>query len=355
VTDQLDLTAWRAAADAIHTRHIVLDGHSDVPLDLARRRQAGEQHVFEARHWPKMQAGGLTGEVVAVYSDAGQLGPQVTRAALEGVDAVWEEAAETPDRLAVALQADDFAAAKQAGRHAMLLGLEGGAALNGRLALLRTFYRLGVRWLGLTWNFRNELADGCGDAATGGGLTRFGVEAVKLCQRLGVIVDVSHLAEAGVDRVLELADGPVIASHANARAVTNHIRNLTDRHLDGIARTGGVVGVVFFAQFVHADPEAASLRHVLDHVDYLKRRIGVEHISIGPDYTDYVLDLYTSGGSSMAAAGVYTHHFHCAAGVATAAELRNLTAGLLSRGYAEPEIAAILGGNLLRVIRQVVG
>jgi membrane dipeptidase len=341
-----------AQAAALHARHPVIDVHSDIPHDLLRQRKAGQRRVFEQAHWPKLRDGGVDGEAAAVGGDSGVLGPQAVRDTLETLDALREEAAETPDRLTIALTAADFLTAKRAGRHAVLMGLEGGAPLNGSLALLRTYHRLGIRWLGLTWNYRNELADGCAEARSAGGLTRFGVNVVKACGQLGIVVDVSHLSDTGIDHVLQVAESPVIASHANARAVTDHVRNLSDRHLDGIARSGGVVGIVFFADFVSGDPTSATLEQVLDHVDYVKQRIGVEHIAVGADFVDYFPG---AGGMSaaMAGVGVYSGLLTSAAGLSSAADFQAFTVGLLRRGYDEAEIAAILGGNVLRVLSQV--
>ena len=343
----------QTTARAIHARYPVIDGHSDRPTDLARRREAGATGVFGAVHREPLCQGGVAAELAALYFDTPERGPAVTVAALNALDALHQEVAEQPDALTIAGSAADIEAAFAAGRYAMLPGLEGGSPLNGQLGLLRIFHRLGLRWLGFTWNYRNELADGCSEAATGG-LSRFGLDVVKACNDLGILLDISHLAEAGVAQLLAAASGPVIASHANARALTPHVRNLTDRHLDAIARSGGTVGVVFFAQFVHPDPNTATTDHLLDHVDYLKQRIGIDHIAVGPDFTDYMMDRYTAR-QNLGAAGIYHPAFHCAAGLDTAAEFHNLTVGLLSRGYTEAEIAAILGGNLLRVLKAVVG
>src|SRR5207253_1493806 len=131
-----------------------------------------------------------------------------------------------------------------------------------------------------TWNFRNELADGAAETRSGGGLTRFGVAAVKEMNRLGMLVDISHMADGGVRHVLEVCEGPVIASHSNARAVNNHVRNLPDWAIEGIARSGGVIGVVAYGGFV--DKRAPSLDRLVDHVDYLKRLAGIDAVAFGP-------------------------------------------------------------------------
>lgn len=217
------------------------------------------------------------------------------------------------------------------------LALEGGEALEGDLALLRTFHRLGVRLLTLTHNPRNELADGVAEAAAGGGLTTFGRQVVAECNRLGIVVDVSHLAPAGFWQVLEGSAAPVIASHSNARALCDHPRNLTDEQVRALAATGGTIGVTFAPQFLREGPDdqhpmSTSLSDVLDQVEYLMRLAGPESVALGSDFD----------GIECAPEGLTDVSF-----------LPALTGGLLARGWAEPVVRGFLGGNLLRVFRTV--
>ncbi|MDI7277690.1 MAG: dipeptidase, partial [Anaerolineae bacterium] len=250
------------------------------------------------------------------------------------LDVFYEAAAATPD-LVLATRAADVRRAKTEGRLAGIIGLEGAEALRGDLGILRVLYRLGLRNLGITWSVRNEAADGVGEARTGGGLTEFGVRLVKEANRLGIMVDVAHLAPAGVRDVLALCDGPVVASHANARAVCDHARNLTDEQLEALAAKGGVVGVTFVPSFVAAERERQSVETLLDHVDHIVRVAGVDHVGLGSDFDGYDTAQL--------------------AGMPDATALPAITAGLQARGYSEEAISKVLGANWLRVFEQVAG
>jgi membrane dipeptidase len=273
------------------------------------------------------------------------------RGLLEALDGLHREAEESPDQVRIALTAAELERAKADGVLGMLPSLEGAGALRGSLGVLRNLYRLGLRALGITWNYRNELADGAAENGSGGGLTRFGIAVVKELNRLGMLVDVSHLSDAGTRDVLRASDGPVIASHSNARAVTDHVRNLPDWAIEGIAQSGGVVGLASFGDFVH--PTEPTMDRLLAHVDHLRRLVGVESIALGPDFTDYVP--HDSLSAANQAAGIYSGSRRYAEGLETASQAHTFTAALLDRGYTEDECAAILGGNYLRVCRAVLG
>ncbi len=163
-----------------------------------------------------------------------------------------------------------------------LLSLEGADALNGQIAVLHALYRLGVRWIGLTWNGANSLADGVGEAR-GAGLTQFGKEVVVEMQRLGMVVDVSHLAWKGVEDVLTLTKKPIVASHSNAFAVYPHRRNLPDELISGIARSGGTVGITFVPHFI-GEKNELSIDHVIPHVEHLLHIAGTDGVALGSDF-----------------------------------------------------------------------
>jgi membrane dipeptidase len=340
-------------ARRLHAATAVIDTHADIPSVLVARRLDGETRVVEQQHLPALRAGGFSAIVAACGGDFSRSDDSdLMRRIFEIVDALHREAEESPHAIRIVHTAAELEQARADGVLGMLPSLEGAGALRGSLGVLRDLYRLGIRSLGLTWNFRNELADGAGESRSNGGLTRFGVDVVRELNRLGMLVDVSHLSDAGTRDVLETSEAPVIASHSNARAVCGHIRNLPDWALEGIARSGGVVGIAFFGSFVHA--EQPTVERTVDHVDHLKRLIGIRHIAIGPDYTDYMPAW--SQRSATRAAGVYSGDVQRAVeGLEDASTLHTFTAALLARNYSEPEAAAILGGNYLRVCRQVLG
>lgn len=346
--------AQEARARALHASALVVAGHTDViAADVIDQRSQGRRSVIVARHLPTWQQGGVS----AICDHVGGDGPYfdsfparhvlpATRLAqaLHGLDALHEEIAESDGRLVLATRAEQLPAAKAAGQVAIVACLEGAMPIEEDLALLRTFHRLGVRCIGLTWNHRNALGDGIG-AATASGLTSFGVAAVREMQRLGITVDVSHLNDAGTRHVLDIATRPVVASHANAYALCPHPRNLTDELIRGIAATGGLIGVHALQMLVTSSPPP-TLDQLLDHIDYLVRLVGADHVALGPDLMEiWPIDLYLRT-SMRGMEYVYAPEFD------TLGKLPNITRGLVQRGYGDAEIAKILGGNWLRVFAQ---
>jgi len=212
--------------------------------------------------------------------------------------------------------------------------MEGAEGLEGDLGVLRMVYRLGIRWVGLTWSRRNQAGDGVAEARTGGGLTEYGVRLVEEMNHLGMLVDIAHLAPAGVRDVFRVCQGPVVASHANAHALCPVPRNLTDAQLEGIASSGGVVGATYVPGFITDGEASATLDMLLDHIDHVITVAGVDHVGLGSDFDGF-------GGSPL--------------GLEDVSCVPNVTGGLLARGYSDGDVAKILGGNWLRVIREVVG
>jgi len=323
--------------EALHRRSIVIDAHCDTALLAAEGTyNLTERHESHHLDFPRMREGGVTAQIFAVFVEARYLPAQATRRALQVIDAMYRQLEAAGEAARLVTRAADIEAAKADGAVGVILGLEGAEALEGDLGVLRMFHRLGVRNIGLTWNFRNQAADGVGEERTGGGLTTFGLALVEEMNRLGILVDVAHLSPAGVEDVLKVSQAPVIASHANARAVCDHRRNLTDAQLEKIARNGGVVGVTFVPAFVDGRDGQATLARVLDHIDHMVRVMGDEHVGLGSDFDGFFGDEKTAGLEDVS-------------------RMPAITAGLLERGYSEASVQKILGGNFLRVFRQVVG
>jgi membrane dipeptidase len=365
-------------ARALHAARPVVELHADVPLDTWRRRRGGEAAPLAADWLGRWREGGVDVSVITVGGDmpvsCDALGRPDLRAKEMIADTLAEEAACA--ELRVVRSAADLDAALAAGQLGLVLHLEGCAPLRGRLDLLHELHALGVRSVGLTWNPRNEVADGVG--VTGPhGLTPFGRDVVRELGRLGIVIDVSHLAVPGFREVIELAEGPVVASHSNADAVYAHVRNITDQQARAIAATGGLVGLCFFPLFIGTP---ATLDRLLDHAEHLAALVGPAHLAVGPDYADGVIDAFMADMSGDAVYGAGPGGAGGAAGAggpagagadrpggavlpdwATYPEgLRRVetlplfTAGLLGRGFTEDDAAAILGGNALRVLRAVL-
>ncbi len=212
-----------------------------------------------------------------------------------------------------------------------LLTVEGGEALEGEIRMLHILQQLGVRGLGLTWNNRNCLADGVGESGTGGGLTRLGRQAIRELNRLGMLVDVSHLSETGFWEVLDLSQGPVIASHSNCSSVWEHKRNLTDPQIRGIAQMQGVIGVNLVPNFVGR--AGAGVRSVIDHIDHICELVGEDYAGFGCDF-DGTEKLVT--------------------GIEDVSGWPALVEEMRARGYNEESVAKICGHNCLRVLKSVL-
>jgi membrane dipeptidase len=323
-------------ATTLHANAIVVDAHCDTLGDvLEGLRKLGERSALGQVDLPRLKEGGLTAQIFACFVPIDQYRHGATKHALQRMDMFFQALEAHPHALMLATSAADIRKAKRAGKIAGILGLEGAEPIEDSIELLRSFYRLGVRNLGLTWNFRNDVADGVFEGDSARGLTRFGVKVVEECNRRGRLIDVSHLAPAGLEDVLRVSQHPIIASHSNAAAVCNNVRNLTDEQIEAIAGRGGLIGVTFVPSFLAQPYRAASLDHVLDHVDYLVKTAGADHVMLGSDF---------DGMGAVVPKGMED-----------ATCFPALTAGMLSRGHSEQTVRRILGLNFLRVFETVVG
>jgi membrane dipeptidase len=261
---------------------LIIDAHSDILNDIHPRRSLGEKAVLE-RHWgPKMRAGRIDVRVVAIYTEPPLLPELALRRGLDLVASLYEDIAESPSCV-LCRTYGDIQRAKEAGRIGLVLGMEGAEPLGADIQLLRVFYELGLRVLGLTHALRTALADGaffsarkCGQL---GGLTDVGVRFLEEAEILGIVVDVSHLNDPSFWDVIQFARAPVIASHSNSRALHDHPRNLTDDQIRAVAKGGGVVGVNACSAFV-SPPELGRL---VDHIEHIVKVGGIEHAGLGPD------------------------------------------------------------------------
>ena len=328
------------AFEAFHRGAFVIDAHADLLMDVRTRRRpdvfgACERAVLSTRHLPALRAGGVDAVVFALFAEP-HLREGTLRETLLMVDDLRQEIAEGEGGLYLVRTAGDLAADAPAGAVAALLSLEGTEALAGDLGILRLLHDVGLRAVGLTHFGRTMAADGTGEEEAGGGLTRFGRALVRECDRLGIMIDVSHLSERGFWDVLGLAEGPVIASHSNARALCDHPRNLTDEQLRAIARSGGAVGLNACRIFV--DPIAPSLDRLLDHAAHMHGIMGPGHVGLGLDLVEYL-----PGWSGTAVPDL-----------ADPGQVPEITRRLLARGAPTDEITGILGENWLRVWRAVL-
>jgi membrane dipeptidase len=341
----------RQKALALHDDALVVDQHCDIQMDIVTRRGRLEKRVIERIHLPKLKQGGIDLVLLSTVAHFGYraypffMDPLL--AAMQLIDCAYMDVAESPDRLAVVTRPEQITAAKEEGKIGFMLGMEGAEAVGTEISAARNLYRLGVRVLTLTWHQRNMVADGSGEPSDSG-LSKFGRELVREMNRIGMIVDVSHMGQTGFWDTIETSRCPIIASHSNARRLCDHPRNLYDDQLTALAKKGGLVGVCFCAPYIRK--ENATIHEVLDHIDHMAELIGTAHIALGPDWVDYaektVIDCMEPG--SYLAKGTSITTF--AQGLENAAQLPNLTIGLMDRGYSEDEIRGILGMNFIRFL-----
>ncbi len=322
---------------------IVFDAHRDIVYEVpVGQRSLMDHPVSFDLHLDQVEAGGIDAEIFAICIAGETLRISPAAEALREIDAFQHELEENKTRVALATTATHVREAKAHGLIAGILGLEGAEPLEGEVGLLRIFYQLGVRNIGLTWNFRNAAADGVAERASGGGLTTFGASLVKEANRLGMLVDAAHLAPRGLEDLLRITERPIIDSHTGATAVFSHRRNRSDGELEAIAKNGGVIGVVNVPEFLNADRSKATIETLLDHVDHIVSVAGVDHVGFGADFDAW-----------------HSHHVPLVEpwvqGLEDATKWSRLDTGLRDRGYSDADVQKLMGENIMRVLAEVLG
>jgi membrane dipeptidase len=376
-----DPKLW-AQALKIHRKAIIIDGHNDITgpmMDMdfnladdstGRLQSGGDPMHTDIARWKK---GGMTGQFMSIYVSGSTMrtGGSMRRA-MELIDVTNREIERHAD-LVKCTTAAEIRQAKKQNKICLLMGIEGGYAIENSLYALRNFYRLGIRYMTLTHNVTHDWADAHGDEKRNNGLSDFGKEVVREMNRLGILVDISHVSEKVMHDVLDVSKAPIIASHSGARGVANHTRNVPDDVLKRLPKNGGVIMVVFYPAFLdertakeqsersarlrdqltalreqYKNDDAgffaardklyaenpiyiADYKRIVDHIDHIKRVAGIEHVGLGSDY-DGVPFL------NPPMKGVE--------------DLPLVTYEMLRRGYTEKEILMVLGGNMLRAMEQ---
>ncbi|TRO46577.1 membrane dipeptidase [Candidatus Bathyarchaeota archaeon] len=323
-------------AQRIHKEAIVIDTHCDtlmayVPQRGRPQRSLGERSEHGHIDLPRMIEGGVTCQTFAIYTGNRPIVPDATLKALQMTD-VFYEGIEANDGIVAVTSADEIVAAKKAGKTTGLLSIEGAEPLMGDIGLLRVFYRLGVRMLSFAWNFRTPFADGLNARRSESKLPELGVQALEEMDRLGMVFDVSHLCDSNFWDVADVVKGPFIASHSNCREIADVARNLTDDMIVALAEHGGVMGLNFGAGFVHQ--ENATVATLVDHIDRVVGLVGPDHVGLGSDF---------DGVGRLPE------------GINDCSDLPNITRELVGRGYSDEDILKFLGGNHLRVFKEIMG
>lgn len=371
-----DEKLWQKAL-SIHRKAIVVDTHNDVTTGMTN-------YDFDLTGTPpfpyrttieRMKQGGLTAEFFSLYIRPAYVkNGGAARRTLDMIDSVYRAVERHPNDLVFATTAADIRRAKKQKKIAALMGIEGGHAIENSLATLREFHRLGVRYMTLTWNNTNDWADAGRGEKKHGGLSPFGEEVVREMNRLGMLIDVSHVSDETMSDALDVSKAPVIASHSSARALSNVPRNIPDDLLRRIAKNGGVVHINFYSVFVDSatvtpqnaernrrnkpqqdvldekykdDPERLAeegfkldaseplpplpISKLIDHFDHIVKVAGIDHVGIGADF-DGAVDMPE--------------------GAKDVSMLPNITYELLKRGYSEKDIRKVLGENFLRAFAE---
>ncbi len=371
-----------ARAERVHRQAIVVDGHNDIPsFMLSTGYDLGTPSRKTHTDLARMKAGGITGEFFSIYVE-GDLAtrPTVTgggalRRAIDLIDVTYRQVERHPAELLLATNAADIRRAKREGKVAVLMGIEGGHAIENSLAALRVLHRLGCRYMTLTHSNTNEWADSAGfngpPVVRHHGLAPFGEEVVHEMQRIGMLVDISHVSDETFWSVMKVTKAPVIASHSSSRAIGNHPRDLSDDMLRGLAKNGGVAMVNFWSMFLSPEYAAAvtkfgaanakviadlrvkykndwtafneaveklraagepipkvPLSVLIDHLDHMVKVAGVDHVGLGSDFDG--VDALPEGLTGIDG-------------------LPKITLELMKRGYTDDDVLKILGGNFMRV------
>jgi len=332
----------------IHRRAFTVDAHFDLTYEVANRRERGSEKVIETSYLQEFRSGSIDLIVSAIFINDFFLPEMGLRKALDQISYLLEERDETPGKFRICRTTKEAYTARESEEIAIFLSLEGADPLQNDIQLLRIFYELGVRGLGLVWSRRNYAGDGAFFTETReghkGGLTPFGIKLIENAENLGMFIDVSHINDEGFWDVMDIATKPLIASHSNCRMLAETMRNLSDEQIRAIAKNNGVIGMNSINQFIRGDEPEVTISHFIDHVDHIAGIAGVEHVGLGFDLCDSFIN-FLQVEKPLETYDVIKSH----------AGLGEFTAGLITRGYTEDEIIAILGGNFMRVFSETLG
>src|SRR5262245_55734772 len=375
----VSLAAQAPNGRAVHDRAIVVDTHADTTQRLIYdpKFNIGERHGDGNVDIPRMRDGGMDAVFFSIWVPSDVTGPIAVKRAFDQIDAVREAVRTHPNDMLLATAAADVRRAATEHKLAALMGMEGGHMIDDDMRLLRDYFALGVRYMTLTHFKNNNWADSSTDKPAHNGLTAFGKDVVREMNRLGMMVDISHVADKTFFDVLALTTAPVIASHSSSRMIANHPRNMTDDMLRALSKNGGVVMINYHAGFLSEEFRVASEKKngdivsamaamskkcggneacttmeseridheamakgqlpkvtwekVVEHIDHAVQIAGADHVGLGSDFDGATMPI----------------------GLEDATKLPRITDALLKKGYNEADVEKILGGNILRVIEAV--
>lgn len=359
--------------EAIHRQMLVVDGHNDVLItSVLAGHDISQRLIINHTDIPRLIEGGIDVQVFAVWSEDKKWKSGAFKHANDQIDALENVLNRNPDKIVLAKNCDEIEHITKTGRIAALIGIEGGNMIEANIDHLEALYQRGARYMTLTWNYDLSWATAAAQESKtssqdGKGLSSLGKDIIRKMNKLGMMVDLSHAGEKTFYDVLNITTKPVLVSHSNAYKLTPHFRNLKDAQLEALKKNGGVVGVNFYSGFLDKNYEkrvkklykkqfalkgdysrstsdqyevlSEENKHIadvplsllLDHIDYLVQKIGIDHVAIGSDY---------DGIESTPQ------------GLEDVSKLPNLTKALLERGYSQSDIAKIMGLNFLRILKE---
>ncbi len=318
----------------LHRQALVVDMHCDSILRHIEGKEDISKKTRGHLDLPKMLKGGLKAQVFAIFPDPKKVKPnEFDRFVLNATKKIKEICRENSGKLCLALSPSGLERIVRSGRIGVIIGVEGGHALEGDLSRIEGWFWAGVRLLTITWCNSNELGDASWDKNKPHcGLSPLGKKAIRVMNRLGMMIDVSHSAERTFYQILEQTRAPVLASHSGVYALRRHNRNLKKAQLRALAENHGVMGQVFLPSFLNHQPEKASIKDVLDSIDYVVQQVGPDYVGLGSDFDGFSERLRELEDATC---------------------LPKITAGLIARGYPEIDVKKILGLNFLRVWKKV--
>ena len=359
-------------AKRLHEESVFVDGNNQIMIEFAIRKDLGHENVFDSYYAPLLRKGGIDVIDMVVGGNSPCLNnttDYLTLGALSNIDKLLEEE-KTSETFSICRNHADIERAMAAGRIAVLMKFEGSRALDGKddeddLSLLRTFYRLGLRGVCLVGSARTRIADGPGEDTAGAGLTTFGVKVIEEMNRLGMVIDMAQLTDEGFWDVIETTTKPIVDSHTNAFALCDNPRNISDERIKAMGENGGLIGVTFVKGEVKRwsteTGEVVTFDDVAEHLDYMVDLIGIDHVAIGGDLDDWELVDNVHRCWSPVPGLIENHHIGVPKGSTlidsphTLDEYSVITESLVRRGYSDDDIRKILGGNWLRIYKEVLG
>jgi membrane dipeptidase len=331
-------------------KHGLVDMHFDMLMDLYEKR--GRSNVLADDYLPGLEAGDIGVLAAAIYVEDNYLPEMGLRVALDQVARLYVEL-DLNDRCSLCRSYDEIVRSRNAGRIALLLTMEGVEPLGNHINLLRVFYQLGLRALGLTHARRNAAGAGgvfASKGPPGEGLTPFGRQVIQECEALGIIVDLAHINPAGFEDVIALTTRPVIVSHSNARRYYDVERNIGDEQIKMIGKCRGVIGVN--SVLVSPRKEQANLDTFVDHVEHIASLIGIDGVGLGFDFFKFIYDSWP--GELRAGFDARFADLHFIDDLSDHSHTRNLTRRLIERGFADADIEKILYRNWMRVFAELL-